>query len=70
MRHVKLIYFKKSGKYYSEGKYTSEKDLDFELFAEVGQMLENGRLPDLVDGAKEFIVLVLVDNGVPALIME
>lgn len=68
-REVKLTYFKESGKYYSEGKYTSEKEHVFEIFAEVGEMMRTGTLPDLVVGSRGWYVLVLPlsDDGFPCL---
>jgi len=55
---VDLTYFKPSGKYYSNGEYDTVKTGLWEIFAEVEQMRNEGRLPDLVEGAKEFAVLV------------
>jgi hypothetical protein len=77
---VKLTYFQKSGKYYTESEYTTQlKNLDFapypglwEIFAEVQQMRDSGNLPGLVKGAKEFHVLVDVPEHPhrhPALIL-
>lgn len=55
---VKLTYFKLSGKYYHNDEYdTSEIDL-WKIWNEVEEMLLQGRLPGLVDGAKKFMVLV------------
>ena len=56
---VKLIYFKKSGKFYSEGSYESTKEYVHDVYHEVAAMLEEGTLPDLRPGATEFVVLVL-----------
>lgn len=56
--HVKLIYFKESGKYYSEGEYQTEQTQFYQLVDEVRQMKRNGKLPGLVDGAREFSVLI------------
>ena len=57
---VKLTYFKPSGKFYSDGGYeTQEKGL-WEIWNEVESMLVRGYLPDMVVGAREFILLVEV----------
>ncbi len=55
---VKLTYFKDTGKYYSEGEYTSNKLQLFEIFSEVRQMLASGTRPGLVDGKNEFYAVV------------
>jgi len=68
---VKLSYFKKSGKYYSYGNYyTNHKEM-FEIFEEVQQKTKSGKLPDLIEGYSDFVVLVEVPNhpnNYPALI--
>lgn len=59
---VLLTYFKPSGKYYSDAKYhTSHTDL-WMIWNEVEEMLIQGKLPGLVDGANEFMVLVDVPD--------
>ena len=40
---VKLIYFKASGKYYSEGEYETQHKHMWKIFAEVRQMHRDGR---------------------------
>lgn len=65
---VKLTYFKQTGKYYSEGAYESLNQYAFEVFNEVKEMLATKRLPDLVEGHSDFIVLVEPEDGPPALI--
>jgi hypothetical protein len=57
---VELEYFKRGGKYYSEGSYVTEKGEMFEIFQEVGDMHLNGRLPGLVEGSTEFNVYIKV----------
>jgi hypothetical protein len=59
---VKLIYFKDSGKYYSEGEYTTELVYMHEIFDEVRQLQSNCELPGLVKGAKYHVVLQTVIN--------
>lgn len=55
---VNLVYFKHSGKYYSDAQYfTGEEDL-WMIWNEVEEKLIDGKLPGLVDGAREFIVSV------------
>lgn len=52
MKHdVKIIYFKESGKYYSEGSYQSSARFYHEIISEVGAMMEERKLPGLTDGA-------------------
>lgn len=55
---VLLNYFRPSGKWYSEGEYTTEQKDLWMIWAEVEGMLVAGRLPGLVDGAKQYIVSV------------
>lgn len=57
---VDLTYFKLSGKYYSEGSYVSDKAEMHEIFDEVEIMIDAGKLPGLVEGAKEFYVHAVV----------
>ena len=59
---VKLEYFKSSGKFYSEGHYTSHKLQMFEIFDEVKDMLAAGRRPGLIDGTNEFYVRIEVPD--------
>lgn len=70
---VRLTYFKKSGKYYSEGEYISHHLHLLDIFREVRCMVEDTKkLPGLVDGAVEFHVLIDVPNhphSHPALIV-
>ena len=58
MYTVNLTYFKKSGKYYSGGRYKTGLDELHLIFQEVRNFQELGLLPDLVTGATEFHVLV------------
>lgn len=57
---VQLTYFKRNGKFYSEGKFLVSIDTPLHLIWEnVRDMQKEGRLPGLVDGAgKEFNILV------------
>ena len=57
-RMVQLQYFKASGKFYAEGSYISIKEHMFEIYAEVTVMQVEGKLPDLVEGANGFTVLI------------
>lgn len=72
MREIKLTYFKKSGKYYCEAGYISNKIYEFEVYDEVRQMANNGNLPGLSSGGKSsgFIILVEPIDGVPAIVYE
>lgn len=47
MRKVNLTYFKRTGKYYTHGSYTSKKEQDFEIYGEVRHMNERGWLPEV-----------------------
>lgn len=59
---VKLTYFKKSGKYYSEGEYITTLEHMHQIFEEVGKRIKSGRLPGLIEGVNDFHVLVEVPN--------
>ena len=50
MTEVKLIYFKESGNYYSEGSYNSESGSFWVIVGEINKMLKQGKRPGLVDG--------------------
>lgn len=70
MTKVKLQYFKRMGKYYSSGEYETAEAHLFEVVNEVRRMKVEGKLPGLVDGAREFIVLIEDQEpwGVPHII--
>jgi len=73
MFRVELIYFKDTGKYYSEGEYTTHQDALFQIFKEVRVLLRIGKLPGLIDGCSDFHVLVGVPDHPhdhPALILN
>lgn len=57
---VELIYFKPSGKYYSEGHYETKLEFLFEIWDEVREMVSNKELPGLMRGHSDFYVLVNV----------
>lgn len=46
---VEITYFKPSGKFYSEGDYTSEKEYLHEIWEEIEAMFDAGERPGLVD---------------------
>ena len=50
-RTVKIKYFKDSGKYYSEGEYTTEKEYFHETVLELNEMLSKGINPGLMDNS-------------------
>jgi hypothetical protein len=56
--NVKLIYFKASGKYYSEGDINLETTDFYSTIKTIRQLREEGNLPGLVRGAKDFIILI------------
>lgn len=58
---VKLTYFKRTGKFYSEGEYETECEHMYQIFREVRQLWEARRLPGLCENHSDFIVLI----GVP-----
>lgn len=69
---VQLDYFKKSGKWYSEGSYYTEFSDLYEIFKEVRQKLKKGKRPGLVDAVNEFHVLITVPEhefNIPQLIL-
>jgi hypothetical protein len=57
---VKLVYYKRSGRFYDQGELQVDADLPlFEIWDHVRALRARGRLPGLVDGAgREFIVSV------------
>lgn len=62
--HVKLTYFKASGKYYSEGEF--DTDLTFwETIKHVTRLREKGQLPGLCEGANEFAIGIMYGEGPP-----
>lgn len=59
MQSVTLTYFKQSGKYYTEGKYQSDKTDIWDFWDEIEEFQRLGTLPGLVPGCgKEFVILV------------
>jgi hypothetical protein len=59
---VHLTYFRKNGKYYTDGKYVSYKQHLFEIWEEIGNLKDTGKLPGLSEGTKEFHILIEVPN--------
>ena len=57
---VDLVYFKESGKYYSEGDYESKHEHLFEIIPEVREMFKQGIRPGLYYGHDGFHVLITV----------
>ena len=55
---VKLQYFKVRGKYYSSGEYETDKQYFHEVVEEIRQFIIDGKLPGLVEGAREFHVFL------------
>lgn len=55
---VQLTYFKTTGKYYSEGTFTVPADIAFhKIWDKVKELMQERKLPGLIEGASEFIVL-------------
>lgn len=58
---VKLTYFRRRGKYYSEGEYSVPGDLALhQIWDQVERRRDSGNLPGLVHGAKEYHILINV----------
>lgn len=56
---VNLTYFKHTGKYYSEGSYTTTNESLLGIWEEVRDMAFTTKtLPDLIEGHSEFIVSI------------
>lgn len=55
---VKLTYFKPSGKYYSNGCYTTHKVELYDIWNEVENMQVRKELPGLSPGHSDFIISV------------
>jgi len=69
---VEIMYFKQSGKYYTDGSYQTDKLHMFEIFEEVEELFRHKRRPGLVHGENEFYAVVSVPNHPhdhPALIL-
>jgi hypothetical protein len=62
MYTVKLTYFKQGGKYYSEGEYETQLEPLHEIFDEVREIYRRKRLPGLMAGHSDFIVLIEVPD--------
>nr|MBW0155835.1 hypothetical protein [Candidatus Methylopumilus sp.] len=64
-------YFKRSGKYYTDGSYYSEKEWMHHIFDEVDDMKKNLRLPGLSSRDWDGIIHIYSDthpNAYPGLI--
>ena len=60
---VILTYFKVSGKYYSTGEYDAKDGQEmFQIWDAVRKLKDNGALPGLVDGAKNYIISIDVPD--------
>ena len=70
MKKVHLTYFKGSGKYYCEGEYESEHQLDFYIYSQVRDFNILQKLPGLSTGRWEGYILVVPEDGVPALLVR
>lgn len=67
---VELTYFKQSGKYYSQGILQVTTDKAWEIYEIVRRLLNEKRLPGLIEGHSNFTVHVNIPDGVPAVIIE
>lgn len=61
---VSLNYFRETGKFYSEGDYRTNKVHLWEIWEEVQDMLDNRKLPGLIEGHSEYSVIVDVPQHV------
>jgi len=61
---VSLNYFRESGKWYSEGDYRTQKVHLWEIWKEVQAMLDERKLPGLIEGHSAFSVTVDVPQHV------
>jgi len=60
-RVVNLTYFRKGGKYYSEGSFEVPASMElFQVWDAVLDLRTKGRLPGLVNGARDYQILVNV----------
>ena len=59
---VKLTYFKDTGKYYTEGSYSSTLDNLGDIWHEVQNLRSNGALPGLTPGYPLFYILIDVPD--------
>lgn len=62
MYKVELIYFRKNGKYYTEGEYESSREYLYEIWEDVQKMHRDKCLPGLRPEHSPFIVLVNVPD--------
>lgn len=68
-RVVDLVYFKPSGKYYSQGSYTSDLEWDYQIYGEIRKWGKGSlSLPGLISTEWDGYILVTPKDGVPALI--
>lgn len=68
MRKVMLTYFKPSGKYYTDGDYTTDLKFEWDIFSEV-RNFKTGEFPGMSDNCLwSGYILVQPENGFPALI--
>lgn len=71
MTKVKVIWFKPSGKYYSEGEYeVNDNEFIWDTFGKFKENLKLGIRPGLVDSKNnEFFAVVTVGDQAPALFL-
>lgn len=70
MYEIELQYFKRNGKYYTEGKYKTDKEQMHEIHDEINDMKKKNNLPGVSGG--DYIIYVNADkhpNGYPMLII-
>ena len=57
---VKLTYFKLTGRYYSDAEIEVEDLPLFKIWTSIRKLMDTGKLPGLVHGHGDFIILVEV----------
>lgn len=63
--HVKLTYFKETGKYYSSGALEVEAETYSDVVTHLKQLHQHGRLPGLTSGGKDFHMVADIGDGHP-----
>lgn len=59
---IKLTYFKPSGKWYTDGVFTSKLEYMYEIFDHVRDLRNTSKLPGLGSGSWDGYILVTSDD--------
>jgi hypothetical protein len=57
---VKLEYFKRNGKWYTSAEYNTQKEALYEIWSEVINRRDEGKLWGLIEGHSKFIISISV----------